>query len=93
MKKIKITWNQLISIALWLWSLYKEIRNAANEKYDELEYDTDEDGISKADKKRHQAVKDIIMPYVKKKGWKFDSAGVDRIIDFLVWFIKIIVSS
>lgn len=91
MKNIK--WHHIFSLLLWLYKIVKEIIKIDNKSYGKFEYDLEKSGISVADERRHQVVKDIIVPYVKKKRWGLTHDDVDSIITGLVWFIKKIVKS
>jgi len=77
MKNIK--WTEIIALLIGLVRIWRKIVAVNN--------------ISVSNYDKHQAVKAMIMPYVKKKGWDFTGDDVDRIINELVWVIKKIIRS
>lgn len=76
---MKLNWNEIISLLIWLYGIVKEIIKA--------------NSFNIPNTQKHDYVKTKIMPCIKKKGWDFNGDDVDKIINGLVWFIKKIIRS
>lgn len=69
---MRLTADKTIGLLLCGYKIYREIRSQGK--------------LPKSDKARHEAVREAILPYLSKYGFKGED--VDKIIHGLIWFIK-----
>jgi hypothetical protein len=71
---MKIRWDKVISLIIGLYKIVRMILKAEK--------------LNMPSKTKHLQVRQALRPYLKKRGWSFADEDIDRVINFVVWFIK-----